>query len=1304
MSTPSDSPSTSAGNTRFRASLRRTLIQTLILLTLIPLIAMGLAAYLRSSGLLRQQAITQMQTLINSQLEDMVLLFKTKAIRLERLTNRSDLTSIIEQALHSNRQSTTFRAIRGSLLAQYNALAPNVETPTFNQFLVVRPNGSIMIASREDWEGLSLADTPLFAELALRESVTTTIYDLQPLYPGKLAAFTIQPYYTSADSYLGSLVGITESQGLAALLTPLSNLNPSAESYFVTSDSRVIGTDPYTNELGPMETSEGQASAIRTSLQELMSPEAAPAPASLNFPLPDGREVIAQARWLPNVKVGVVLQLPESVVLGEINTLIPFTAMIVLGALLAMGLVIGAAINRLINPVLSLTQITRRFAEGDLSERAAVKSRDEVGLLSHSFNQMADELSVLYRSLEQKVDERTRQIRTAAEVAQGITASSNIDELIHNTTQLIVERFNYYHAGIFILDRSGHTAILRAAHGPTADEMLQRGHRLDVGSNSIVGWVTANNEPRVASDVGEDPYHFQNTLLMDTRAEVGIPIASGDLVYGALDVQSTEPYAFDDEAIIVLRTIANQIAAALQNAGVVESTQVNFQELERLYRSSRQIAQSLSIPQALSVVSTALRDSPYVTAIFTVVGNTIRLDSLNDPQNRTGSVSIPRELRISPFEAAQQISGGAIYDIASATVPPVFARIPQALGCDSAAYLPIMHGQQLRGLLMIASRTERITRAIMQPYASLADLTSITIEKIVTNQIMQQRLGELDALMSVVQNVAAAADTDQLYSSLHRQVQNVIGDHAFSVALFDSTSETIRIPYSYEDGKVSQMDTFPLGQGLTSILIRGQEPIFLVEEAEKRAISMGARLTGHVVRSWMGAPMVLNGQSLGALIVQNNEREHAFTEDHLKFLSALSIQMAGVFYNIRLLEDSRVRALQLETAAEIAKDISSSLNLDELLSRAVNFIRERFDFYHASVFLIDQPGEFAVIREATGDAGAQLKRTGHKLGVGSKSIVGYVAGRGEALVIPDTDKDPTYYANPLLPGTRGEAATPLKVGDRILGVLDVQSNRPYAFNDDNLRTLQILADQLAIAVVNSELFSETQEHLSQHRLLHHITTTAASGTTLEEALTSAVNGLQVTLGGDRVSILLLNRERNELHIQAWVGYSEDASRIRIPIGTGITGWVAAHRRPLRINDTSEDPRYIQLSVNTRSELALPLVYRNELLGVLNVESEQVNAYSDNDEEMLGTLGGSLAAVIANARLLEQIRGQAERERLLFDITSKIRRSTDMDTILSTTASELIKVLGARRTRIQVDPSVARVIESGNGGQDQDRQS
>jgi GAF domain-containing protein len=518
---------------------------------------------------------------------------------------------------------------------------------------------------------------------------------------------------------------------------------------------------------------------------------------------------------------------------------------------------------------------------------------------------------------------------------------------------------------------------------------------------------------------------------------------------------------------------------------------------------------------------------------------------------------------------------------------------------------------------------------------------------------------------------------------IHDQIRFVIGQFGFVIALYDQRTNSISIPYLYEDNAFSSIDSFPLGEGLTSILIRTREPLMLVEDTEKRAIAMGAKITGKPALSWLGVPLLARGEAIGAIIIQDLERENSFDGNDLRFMVSVASQVSGAIYNVVLINESKQSALQFETAAEIARDISSSLDLDELLEKAVELIRSRFDFYHAAIFLKDLPGEFVVIREATGEAGAQLKRAGHKLGIGSKSIVGFVAGKGEPLIVNDTARDATYQPHPLLPETRAEASLPLKVSDRIVGVLDVQSNQTYAFSEENLRTLQILADQLAIAVVNTELFAETQEHLAQHRLLHHITTTAASGTTLDEALQSAVNGLQVTLGGDRVAILLADREKKVLEVRAAVGYASGVFDLYIPIGSGITGWAAAHRRTLRINNVLQDTRYIEGSPNTRSEMAIPMVYRSELLGVLNVESEQLAAYAENDEELLGTLGGSLAAIIANARLLEQIRAQAERERILFEISDKIRRTTDMETILTTTVSELTRAVGANRARIKI---------------------
>jgi len=681
-------------------------------------------------------------------------------------------------------------------------------------------------------------------------------------------------------------------------------------------------------------------------------------------------------------------------------------------------------------------------------------------------------------------------------------------------------------------------------------------------------------------------------------------------------------------------------------------------------------------------------NSFFATLFFTVMGDRLQLTHYSDPHKRELQEAIPDGMELSREEMEQHLKDGPVTVVLAdeTSIPPPLLTYPKQLGCNTAAYVPILQEGQLRGVILIGARNGQILdEEVVDAFNHTIRLTTSSIIQKASDieSVDDRRAAELNALKALASKASSINDLQAFYSTIHEHARNVIGDYGFVIALYEQDTNSINIPYLYENGRFSTIEAFPLGEGLTSILLRTGKPLLIVEDTMNRATAMSAKISGKPAQSWMGAPLLVGDEPIGAIIVQDLVNEHSFNEEDLRFLTSLAGQVAGTIYNIRVLDESRQTALQFETAAEISRDISSSLDIDDLLKKAVDLIRERFNFYHAGVFLKDASGEYVAIREATGEAGAQMKRSGHKLGIGSKSIVGYVAGNGEPLIVNDTKRDSNYYPNPLLPNTKGEAAIPLRIGDRVVGVLDVQSTISYAFTERNLRILQILADQLAVAVINTELFAETQEHLSQHRLLHHITTTAASGTTLDESLQSAVSGLQVTLGGDRVSILLVNREKKVLELKAAVGYAPDIFELKVPIGSGITGWAADHKRPLRIDNVQEDTRYIEGSSNTRSELAIPMIYRSELLGVLNVESEQLNAYTETDEELLGTLGGSLAAIIANARLLEQIRAQADRERVLFEITDKIRRTTDLQTILVTTVSELTRATGANKIQMKV---------------------
>ncbi|MDX9991000.1 MAG: GAF domain-containing protein [Anaerolineales bacterium] len=707
----------------------------------------------------------------------------------------------------------------------------------------------------------------------------------------------------------------------------------------------------------------------------------------------------------------------------------------------------------------------------------------------------------------------------------------------------------------------------------------------------------------------------------------------------------------------------------------------------RIHEKNYELFKARSEKDVNTSIQSSLKMLPYLSAYYTTTETGLELGFSYDPQTQKAIKGIQKTIEISPIEMARCFSESSkVTKLANADISPALVSVFQEAGCDSLAVIPAIEDVISVGVIFLgATEAQEIDQKLLSPVVNLAETIPHALENIKAARATQQRLRELEAISETSQLVSSSSNLQDLYEVLHKQIKETIGEVNFAVGLYDPETQTIAVPYLYDQESINKIDPFPLGEGLISILLRTRQPLMLVDDTERRARALGAKFVGRAAKSWLGCPLVIGGEAVGAIIVQDLEKENRFNQEDLRFITSLSAQVGGAINNTRLLESARKRALQLQTVAEISREVSSSLIVDNLLRQAVQLACERFDFYHAAVFLLDDAKEFALIREATGEAGSQMKRAGHKLAVGSKSIVGYVAENNESLVVNDTSSDPNYYANPLMPETRAEAALPLRVGSEVIGVMDVQSSKPFVFNEENVKIMQILADQMAVAVVNSQLFAEAQERLSQHRLLHHVTTAAASSTTIEEALNSAVQGLQVTLGGDQISILLSDKEQKNLDVRASIGYpNEESAKLKIPFGVGITGWVAAHRLPLRVNDVTKDSRYISVNSKIRSELSIPLIYRNEVLGVLNVESPRTFAYSENDEEMLGTLAGSLAAIIAHSRLLEQFRTQVDRERMLYEIINKIRRTSSADRILSIAADEIGKVLTAKRVAIKVD--------------------
>lgn len=551
------------------------------------------------------------------------------------------------------------------------------------------------------------------------------------------------------------------------------------------------------------------------------------------------------------------------------------------------------------------------------------------------------------KQLEKRVEERTQalqrrlaQIRTAAEITRMAMRAPHLNELLSITVNRIVEQFNYYYAAIFLIDPQGKYAVLREATGKVGKELKARNYKLAVGSRSIVGWVTTHNQPRISTDVNEDDLYLQDELLPQTRSEACLPLAIGDQVVGALDVQSTTPEAFDEEDIVILQTLADQIASVIRNMRLLENTQINLQEINLLYEASHRISQAETVAEIIEHITNVFTHTNYASAVLVTEGRRMRLHSVSNP--RTGEHTRVEGEEFLPF-SIEDIESTLprrepyllVTEFSQTTLPAALIHVPRRLECEEIVYLPVWGRAHLAALFILGARESgTLTSQIIQPYASLAEFASVALGKIEAIRGTQEQVSNLSVLNNVSQVIATETDLKRLYRVIHQQVSRVMGDVIFYIALYDAETHYIRIPYMYEDGTTSQIDPFPVGEGLTSIVIREKKPLLLVEDTERRARELGAKQIGKVARSWLGVPLMVSGEVIGVMNVQDTEHEHAFTPDDERLLSTLAAQVAVAIRNAQLIADARAQAERERRLYEATRKVRESLDVQTILETA----------------------------------------------------------------------------------------------------------------------------------------------------------------------------------------------------------------------------------------------------------------------------------------------------------------------------------------------------------------------------------
>jgi sigma-B regulation protein RsbU (phosphoserine phosphatase) len=319
------------------------------------------------------------------------------------------------------------------------------------------------------------------------------------------------------------------------------------------------------------------------------------------------------------------------------------------------------------------------------------------------------------------------------------------------------------------------------------------------------------------------------------------------------------------------------------------------------------------------------------------------------------------------------------------------------------------------------------------------------------------------------------------------------------------------------------------------------------------------------------------------------------------------------------------------TLFELGREVTSVLDVDELLRKIPVLISRLTPFKAFAAYLLDdKAGELAMAYSVGYPESAHNLRM--KIGHG---LVGAAVLEGKPIVVNDVTSDPRYVE--AVPGSLSELVVPLRRKGRVLGALNLLSDRVGQFSEVDEVIMRQFGAHVAVAIENARLFEHERQYTSTLETLADIGREFASILNLDELLTRIANLTRRVIDYRTFGILLVNEDTNELEMKVAVRYGEQASVPRIKVGLGLTGYAALHKQSVLVPDVSLDPRYIPLVEDARSELVIPLLLKDRCIGVFDLESPELDAFKKGDEEILTLLASQAAVAIENARLYETIR-------------------------------------------------------------------
>lgn len=557
-------------------TIRTRMIAAFLAVALLPFAGLSFIFLVSGAQAGQREAITQLENITNY--KENALRDWTNALKIE-LDNAmvgENMVKDIRKFIRTSPASPEAFQIRDTYIAIRSRFINRVEqSGSFDEIFLLNQDGVVILSTDNTQEGQKY-DQRDFFRTGLQFPFVEAPYFSSAL--GRTMVFAATPVTNELGQAMGVLVGKVNLTTLYDVINDRTGLGETGVTFLVGMDGSLLaGLDP-----------EEHGNTIQTESVRAAT---------------EGRveEKIVYQNYQDIPVIGVYRSIPElqAVLLAEqarIESARSSYAALAINISVALSsftiaLFLALLVTRTIaSPVADLAETATRIAEGDRELSAPVDSEDEIGILAQAFNSMTTQLSALIAQLEGRVAERTRALEVrsnyleaSADVSRAAGSILDPDQLVEQAVELIRDRFDLYYIGLFLADSRGEWALLRAGTGQAGKAMLARGHRLPIGSASMIGWCIANAQARVAQEATTDMVRLATPELPHTRSETALPLRSRGRVIGAISVQSEQSNAFDEAFIAVLQSMADQLAVAIDNARLFAESQQALEGERRAY-------------------------------------------------------------------------------------------------------------------------------------------------------------------------------------------------------------------------------------------------------------------------------------------------------------------------------------------------------------------------------------------------------------------------------------------------------------------------------------------------------------------------------------------------------------------------------------------------------------------------------------------------------------------------------------------------------------------------------------------------